>query len=81
MSKYLVKSTEMYRIDNEAEAKDFIDSQKKKYQINKHSTERKEKKLKGEVVDAWYRVTLVKDFNDEKEPDEPYFEEDDDYED
>ena len=68
MSKFLIRSTEIYRIDSETEAKEFIEKQKKRYEINKYSTERKEKKLKGEVVDAWYRVTLVKDFNDEKEP-------------
>ena len=28
----------------------------------------KEVKQKGEVIDEWYHVTLVKTFNDEKEP-------------
>lgn len=70
MSKYLVRTTEIYRVDTENEAKSFIEEQKRKgnYEVTKYSTERREKKTKGEVVDAWYRVTLVKDFNDEKEP-------------
>lgn len=73
MAKYLIRSTEMYRVDNEEEAKNFIAEQRKKegYDVTKYSTERKEKKQKGEVMDTWFRVTLVKDFNDEKEP---YFE-------
>ena len=29
----------------------------------------KDKKLKGEVIDSWYKVTLTKKFTDEKEPD------------
>ena len=78
MSKYLVRTTETFRIDTEAEAKIFIEEQKRKgnYEVTKYSTERKEKKTKGEVVDAWYRVTLVKDFNDEKEPLSEYEEDD-----
>lgn len=78
MSKYLVRTTETFRIDTEAEAKTFIEEQKRKgnYEVTKYSTERKEKKTKGEVVDTWYRVTLVKDFNDEKEPLSEYEEDD-----
>ena len=78
MSKYLVRTTETFRIDTEAEAKTFIEEQKRKgnYEVTKYSTERKEKITKGEVVDAWYRVTLVKDFNDEKEPHSEYEEDD-----
>jgi hypothetical protein len=29
---------------------------------------KKEQKQKGEVIDEWYQVTLVKKFNAEKEP-------------
>lgn len=78
MSKYLIRTTEIYRIDTENEAKTFIEEQKRKgnYEVTKYSTERREKKAKGEVVDAWYRVTLVKDFNDEKEPLSEYEEDD-----
>ena len=75
MSKYLVRTTEVFRVDSEAEAKNFIEQQKKKYTVHKYSSEYKEKKIKGQVADAWYRVTLVKDYNDEKEPAEAYIEE------
>ncbi len=70
--KYLVRTTEVYRIDTENEAKAFIESQKEQAEnqvVSKYSSEYKEKKTKGEVIDSWFRVTIVKDFNDEKEPD------------
>lgn len=68
--KYLIRTTELYRIDEENEAKNFINEQKQSnaYNVVKYSCELKEKKVKGEVADTWYRVTLVKDFNDEKDP-------------
>lgn len=67
MSKFLIRSTEVYRIDSESEANNFIDQQKKKYEVSKYSSELKERKIKGEVADSWYRVTIVKTYNDEKE--------------
>ena len=68
--KYLLETTEIYRVDNEAEAQELIAQAKKgnNYILKKYSSQYKERKQKGEVVDAWYRVTLVKSFNDEKEP-------------
>ena len=39
------------------------------YTLVKYSSQYKEKKEKGEVVDYWYRLTLTKAFTDEKEPD------------
>ena len=53
------------------EAKEFIEDQKRnaeQYIVSKYSSEYKEKKVKGEVEDSWYRVTIVKDFNMEREP-------------
>lgn len=76
MSKFLIKSTEVYRIDSESEANNFIDQQKKKYEVSKYSSELKERKIKGEVADSWYRVTIVKTYNDEKEPENAFIEED-----
>jgi len=69
--KYLVRTTEVYRVDTESEAKEFIEQQKKNgaYEVSKYSSELKQRKMKGEIVDEWYRVTIVKNFNDEKEPD------------
>ena len=68
--KYLCEVTEKYRIDSEKEAKAFIVEQKKenRYALKKYSSELKERKQKGEIVDSWYQVVLVKSFNDPKEP-------------
>ncbi len=68
--KYLCEVTEKYRVDSETEAKNFIEEQKKdsSYSLKKYSSELKERKVKGEVVDQWMQVVLVKTFNDPKEP-------------
>ena len=68
--KYLVKTTEQYRVDSEAEAKKLIEEAKAEsgYTLSKYSSEYKCTKSKGEVVDDWYRVQLIKEFNQEKEP-------------
>ena len=70
MNKYLVSATEVYRVDNEESAAALIDEAKAetKYILDKYSSVKKEKKAKGEIVDEWYQVTLVKKFNDEKDP-------------
>ncbi len=72
MSKYLVATTETYRVDSEDEAKQLIEEAKNESLSNltKYSCVYKEQKLKGEVVQSWYRVTLNKSFNIEKEPEE-----------
>ena len=69
--KYLITTTEVYRFSSEDEATNFIEAAKKEsgYVLTKHTVEYKERKQKGEVVDAWYKVTIVKVFTDEKEPD------------
>ena len=70
--KYLISTTEIYRADSEAEAVQLIEEAKadNHFILAKYSSQFKERKQKGEVVDAWYKVTLVKSFNDEKEPGE-----------
>ena len=69
--KYLVNVTEVYRVDSETEVEALIADAKadETFSLVKYNREYKEKKAKGEVVDAWYKVTLVKSFNDEKDPD------------
>lgn len=69
--KYLIRSVETYRVATEAEAKKAIEEAKadKAYTLSKYSSEYKCSKSKGEIVDEWWRVQLVKDFNVEKEPD------------
>ena len=70
MDKYLVSATEVYRVDSEESAAALIDEAKAetKYTLAKYSSVKKEKKSKGEIVDEWYQVALVKKFNDEKDP-------------
>lgn len=71
MSKYLVSTTETYRIDTESEATKAIEEAKEdnSYILGKYTNEHKERKLKGEVVDEYWKLTLTKIFNDIKEPD------------
>ena len=68
--KYLITTTEVYRFSSEDEATNFIEEAKKEsgYLLTKQAFEYKEKKTKGEVTDYYWKVTLVKGFNDIKEP-------------
>lgn len=69
--KYLVQTVETYRVDHESEAKKMIEEAKEDnhFILKKYSSEYKERKQKGEVIDAYYKVTLTKAFTDEKQPD------------
>lgn len=71
MSKYLIKTTEMYRCDTEEEAKTLIEDAKKSgmYTVTKSSSEIKTLKQKGQIVDEWRRVIITKEFTSEKDPD------------
>ena len=68
--KYLVQSSECYRVDSKEEVDALINEAKTETtsSLAKYSCIYREKKAKGEVIDSWYKVTLVKNFNDEKEP-------------
>ena len=68
---YLIKSVETYKVANEAAAANMIEKAKKdpRFTLMKYEAIHKEKKVKGEVVDEWIRVTLLKVFNSEAEPD------------
>lgn len=70
MAKYLIDTTETYRVDSEAEVEQLITEAKKDNSciLAKYSSVHKEKKVKGVVEDEWFKVTLVKKFNDEKDP-------------
>lgn len=70
MSSYLIKATEQYRCDTEAEARTLIENAKKngQYTVIKSSSEIKTMKQKGEIVDEWRRVMITKEFTSEKEP-------------
>ena len=71
MAKYLCQTQEIYRVDSEAEAAKLIDDAKKDntFTLLKSSTEYKTIKAKGEIVDEYWKTTLVKHFTDLKEPD------------
>lgn len=68
--KFLLTTTEVYRVDNEAEAEKIIEEAKadNHFILSKYSSQFKEKKQKGEVVESYHKVTLVKEFTSEKEP-------------
>jgi hypothetical protein len=70
MAKYLINTTEVYRVDTEEEATELIEEAKKdsQYTLSKYSSVQKERKSGGEVIDSWFRITLTKVFDDEKEP-------------
>lgn len=70
MAKYLIKTTEEYRVDSEVEAADLINGAKAdhRYVLSKYSSVKKETKQKGEIVDEYFIVTLVKVFDNAKEP-------------
>jgi len=69
--RYLISTTETYRVNSESDVETLINEAKTahEYELAKYTREYKEKKLKGEVIDSWYKVTLTKKFTDEKEPD------------
>ncbi len=67
---YLLKAQEVYRVDTEEEAKELIENAKADGAgvLVKYGCDFHERKSKGEVIDSWYRVTLNRQFADEKEP-------------
>ena len=71
MAKYLCQVQEIYRVDSEAEAANLIEAAKKDntFTLLKSSTEYKTIKAKGEIIDEYWKTTLVKHFTDLKEPD------------
>lgn len=61
----LCKKTEEWRINNEAEAQALIDQAKRDpegegYELVSYKMVKKDKKSKGEIIDEWVIVTLVK---------------------
>ena len=70
MSVYLIKTETTYRAGTEAEAEELVNQAKEdtSSELSKYSILKRQKTLKGEVVDEWYKVTITKEFNDEKNP-------------
>lgn len=70
MSKFLISAVETYAVSTDEEAKKLIEDAKHStmFELKKYGSEFKEIKQKGEVVDEYYKVSLHKIFNAEKEP-------------
>lgn len=68
--KFLLTTTESYRIDTEKEVEVAIQEAKEDptFILKKYDRTFKEKKQKGEVVDSYFILKLTKQFNEEKEP-------------
>ena len=69
--RYLIQTVETYCADTEAEAQGIITEAKAagEYTLTKYTSEKKEVKAKGEIIDEYYKVALTKVFTDIKEPD------------
>ena len=65
---YLIETTEIYRVESEDDAKELVEEAKRTSTVAKYSCVYKEKKVKGEVVDSWYREKKKKKWDEEKEP-------------
>lgn len=68
--KYLLNVTEVYRVNSEDEAITMIEEARNchQYILSKYNSQYKERKQKGEVVDSYWKVSLTKEFTNEKEP-------------
>ena len=68
--KYLITTTEVYRVDTEEQVKQIIEEAKtdNHFIMTKYTSQYKERKQKGEVVDSWWKLSITKQFTDEKEP-------------
>jgi hypothetical protein len=69
--KYLVSTTETYRVDSVEEVEKFHDElQAEKYcELASFGYKHKEVKAKGEIIDCYELVSVKKIFNNPKEPD------------
>ena len=70
--KFLISTTEVHRVDTENEAVMLIEDAKKdgNFILTKYSTEHKEKKAKGEIVEEYQLVKAKLEFNAEKDPEQ-----------
>lgn len=64
MAAEISKITEEYIVDTEEEVKALIEKAKAdtSFELIKYSSDKKEKKSKGEVIDTWYSLKLTKKF-------------------
>ena len=69
MAKMLLKTTDIFRVDDETEAVEMIQNYKNNqategYTLTKYGYVLKNKKAKGEIIDSWAIVTIEKTFNE-----------------
>lgn len=69
MKPILMKTTDVFRVDDEEQAVRLIEQYKdgqaaENYTLTKSGYVLKTKKAKGEIVDSWAVVTIEKTFND-----------------
>lgn len=71
MSIYLTSTLETYHVDTEHEVDSLVNEAKSdtRYSLAKYTSELKNIKEKGEIIDEYYKVTLNKVFTELKEPD------------
>ena len=65
--KELKRVTDVFKVDTEAAAAQLIQEYKDKareegYDLTKYESKYRNKKVKGEIAEEWYMVTLQKDF-------------------
>lgn len=68
----MIKQTEVYKANTEEDAVTIIDGFKQKqlsggYELTKYESKLRTKKVKGEIIDTWYTVTIEKTFNTEED--------------
>ena len=58
----LLKSTMEYIVDTEEQAKALIEADKKagEYVVGSYQSTKKQKKQKGEIIEEWYAVKVVR---------------------
>ena len=69
MTKLLMKTTDVWRVDTEEDAMAMIEGAKEKpleegYTVTKSGYVLKTKKSKGEIVDSWYICTIERTFGE-----------------
>lgn len=63
----LIKESQTFRVDTEAQAMELIEDAKEKqntggYTVKESKYQLKQKKAKGEVIDEFFLVTITKSF-------------------
>ena len=58
----ILKSTMEYIVDTEEQAKALIEAEKKagEYVVGSYQSTKKQKKQKGEIIEEWYAVKVVR---------------------